>query len=346
MKAITSIVHWVLLLSLLTACGPSNQEAPTGSSAPSTARSGAVVRIDGSGTVFPIAEAVAEEFQLAQRGVRVTIGVAGTGGGMKKFCRGEIDIVNASRPIQKDEMEVCAAGRIEYYELPIAYDAVTVVVNPRNTWVQKLSIDDLRRIWEPAAQGKITRWNQIDPNWPDQPIHLYGAGADSGTFDYFTEVVTGKAKSSRGDYTASEDDNVLVQGVANDLNALGYFGFAYYIDHRDKLRSVPIAANPDAPAVPPSVETVIDGSYVPMSRPVFMYVNAAAFERKEVADFVGYFLDHAARLAEEVNAVPLPPEAYAIVRHHLSAGRTGTVFKGEPARAVSIEALLAKEAGS
>lgn len=346
MKAIASIVTWVWVLCCLSACGPSGREDPTQSEAASGARSGAVVRIDGSGTVFPIAEAVAEEFQLAQRGVRVTIGVAGTGGGMKKFCRGEIDIVNASRPIQKDEMEVCAAGGVEYYELPIAYDAVTVVVNPRNTWVQQLSIDDLRKIWEPAAQGVIMRWNQIDPSWPDQPIHLYGAGADSGTFDYFTEVVTGKAKSSRGDYTASEDDNVLVQGVANDVNALGYFGFAYYVDHRDKLRSVPIAPAPGAPAVPPSVATVIDGSYMPMSRPVFMYVNAASYGRKEVADFVGYFLDHAARLAEEVNAVPLPPEAYAIVRHHLTAGRTGTVFKGEPARAVSIEALLAKEAGS
>jgi phosphate transport system substrate-binding protein len=340
----------VFLLGLvafaLTACGPGKPSGTDGestSTSPRQARA-AVISIDGSSTVFPISEAIAEEFQMANRGIRVTVGVSGTGGGMKRFCRGEIDIANASRPIQREEMAMCEAAGIRYYELPVAYDALTVVVNPRNDWIHEISIDQLRRIWEPAAQGTITRWNQVDPAWPDRPINLYGAGADSGTFDYFTEVVTGKAKSSRGDFTASEDDNVLVQGVANDVNALGYMGFAYYIDNRDKMRSLAIVPAEGQPAVQPSIETVIDGSYMPLSRPMFIYVNAAAYEREDVQRFLDFYLDNVGRLAKEVNYVPLPPEAYAVVRRHLAEGRVGTVFNGEPATAVSIEKLLAKEA--
>ncbi len=281
---------------------------------------------------------------MANRRQRVTVGVSGTGGGMKRFCRGEIDIANASRPIQKEEMAACEAAGVRYYEIPVAYDALTVVVNPRNDWVVDLSIDELRKIWEPAAQGTITRWNQVNPEWPDRPLNLYGAGADSGTFDYFTEVVMGQAKSSRGDYTASEDDNVLVQGVANDINALGYFGFAFYVDSRDKIRSVPIEPAPGEPAVQPSVESVIDGSYMPLSRPMFIYVNEKSYERDDVKQFLDFYLENVGRLAAEVNYVPLPAEAYAVIRRHLEEGRLGTVFKGEPATAVSIEKLLEKEA--
>ena len=196
--------------------------------APNTARS-QIVEIDGSSTVFPVTEAVAEEFQKAKKGkIKVTVGISGTGGGFKKFCRGETDIQDASRPILKQEMEACKGAGVEYIELPIAFDALTVIVNPKNNWSPSMTVAELKKIWEPSAQGKITNWNQVRDKWPNAPLKLFGAGADSGTFDYFTEAITGKAKSSRGDFTASEDDNVLVQGVANDVNALGFFGFAYY----------------------------------------------------------------------------------------------------------------------
>ena len=200
-----------------------------------------IIQIDGSSTVFPVTEAVAEEFQKAKKGaIKVTVGISGTGGGFKKFCRGETDISDASRPILKQEMEICKQAGIQYYELPVAFDALTVMVNPKNEWAGVMTVADLKKIWEPSAQGKITNWNQVRSNWPNAPLKLFGPGADSGTFDYFTEAITGKAKASRGDFTASEDDNVLVQGIANDRNALGYFGFAYYIENQKKLKAVGI----------------------------------------------------------------------------------------------------------
>src|SRR3972149_9435374 len=221
-----------------------------------------IIQIDGSSTVFPITEAVAEEFQKAKKGaVKVTVGIAGTGGGFKKFCRGETDISDASRPILKQEMATCKNANIQYIELPVAYDALTVMVNPKNDWVKSLAIADLKKMWEPAAQGKVTSWNQVRSEWPNAPLKLFGPGADSGTFDYFTEAVVGHAKSSRGDFTASEDDNVLVQGIANDRNALGYFGFAYYVENQKKLKAVPIDGGKGA--VAPSPKTVEDGSYQP-----------------------------------------------------------------------------------
>ena len=185
-----------------------------------------VVKVDGSSTVYPITEGVAEELQKAKKGLKVTVGVSGTGGGFKKFCRGEIDVQDASRPILQKEMDDCRAAGVEYYELPVAFDALTVVINPKNTWLKSATVAELKKMWEPAAQGKVMRWNQINPAWPDQPVKLFGAGSDSGTFDYFTEAIVGKSKSSRGDYTASEDDNVLVQGVAGDVNSIGDFGYA------------------------------------------------------------------------------------------------------------------------
>jgi phosphate transport system substrate-binding protein len=201
----------------------------------------ALIKIDGSSTVFPVTEAVAEEFQKAKKGkVQVTVGISGTGGGFKKFCRGETAIQNASRPILEKEMADCKAAGIKYIELPVAFDALTVVMNPKNAFLKQATVAELKKMWEPAAQGKITRWNQINPAWPDAPMKLFGAGADSGTFDYFTEAIVGKSKSSRGDFTASEDDNVLVQGVSRDVNAIGYFGYAYYAENKDKLKAVPI----------------------------------------------------------------------------------------------------------
>src|SRR5690606_25733331 len=246
---------------------------------PWSASAQSMIRIDGSSTVFPIAEAVAEEFQIAKRGkVRITVGISGTGGGFKRFCRGEIDIANASRPILKDEMEACRRAGIKYLEVPVAFDALTVVVNPKNTWVESLTLDDLKKIWEPAAQGRVTRWDQVRPEWPARPLVLFGPGADSGTFDYFTEAVNGKSKASRGDFAASEDDNVIVQGVETNANALGYFGYAYYVENKDRVRAVPIV-NSAGKAVMPSIEAVTDGSYEPLSRPLFIYVSEAATQR-------------------------------------------------------------------
>ena len=269
-----------------------------------------IVRIDGSSTVYPVTEAVAEDFQKAKKQqVKVTVGISGTGGGFKKFCRGEIDISDASRPILEKERESCKAAGIEYLELPVAFDALTVVVNPKNTFIKQLTLAELKKMWEPAAQGKVTRWNQVNPQWPDQPMKLFGPGADSGTFDYFTEAVVGKSKASRGDFTASEDDNVLVQGVSRDLNGLGYFGFAYYVENQDKLKAVPIV-NAKGQAVAPSMESVEKGTYTPLARPIFIYVSARSLAKPEVREFVEYYLANGAQLAQEVKYVPLPAAAY------------------------------------
>ena len=304
----------------------------------------AVIQIDGSSTVYPITEAVAEEFQIENKGkLRVTVGVSGTGGGFKKFCRGELDLVNASRPIQKLEMEICAAAGVKYFELPIAYDALTVVVNPGNSFLSTITVDQLKQIWAPESQGTITRWNQIDPSWPDAEFTLYGAGSDSGTFDYFTEAVVGKAKASRGDYTASEDDNTLVQGVAQDPNALGYFGYAYYAENQAKLKALAIAPAAGVAGVLPSAESVIGGSYVPLSRPLFLYVSDNAYTRPEIKQFVDYYFANVAKLAAEVQYVPLPADAYRVIAKHVADGKLGTVFNGEPATAITIEDLLKRE---
>lgn len=303
-----------------------------------------MIRIDGSSTVFPIAEAVAEEYQTtAKNKTRVTVGLSGTGGGFKKLCRGEIDVSNASRPILAEEMERCRAAGVRYLELPIAFDAITVVVNPQNDWVKTLTIADLRKMWEPAAQETIKRWNQVRSEWPDAPLMLFGPGADSGTFDYFTEAVNGKAKASRGDFTASEDDNVLVQGVENNRNALGYFGFAYYSSHAGRMRAVPIETASSG-AVGPTVATVLDGTYQPLSRPLFIYVNEASAQRPEVRAFVEFYLTQGAQLAQEVGFVALPSEAGELALKHFRGNRLGTVFGGVPEVGVTIANLMQREA--
>ena len=302
-----------------------------------------VVQIDGSSTVFPITEAVAEEFQKAKKGkVKVTVGIAGTGGGFKKFCRGETDISDASRPILKGEMESCKEAGVQYIELPIAYDALTVIVNPKNDWVKTLTTTDLKKMWEPGAQGKVTNWNQVRSEWPNAPLKLFGPGADSGTFDYFTEAIVGKAKSSRGDFTASEDDNVLVQGVANDRNALGYFGFAYYIENQKKLKAVPIDGGKGA--VTPSAKTVEDGTYQPLSRPIFIYVSKKSLAKPEVKEFAEFYLKQGPQLVKQVKYVALPQPAYTTALEHLQKGKVGTVFGGEAEVGIKIEDLLKREA--
>lgn len=286
-----------------------------------------IVKIDGSSTVFPITEAVAEDFQIAKRGaVRVTVGISGTGGGFKKFCRNEIDIVNASRPITQMEMEACKQAGVQYIEMPIAFDALTVVVNPKNTWSKTITVEELKKIWEPGAQGNITSWNQINPEWPDKKIKLYGPGADSGTFEYFTEAIVGKAKSSRGDFTASEDDNVLVQGVASDIYALGFFGFAYYIENSKKINAV--AVDSGNGGVIPSAATVENNSYKPLSRPIFIYVNAKSTDKHEVIEFINFYMKNAPELVTEVKYFPLSKEVYNLNIEHLNKKKLGTVFKG------------------
>ena len=304
-----------------------------------------LVQIDGSSTVFPVTEAVAEEFQKSKKGkVKVTVGIAGTGGGFKKFCRGETDISNASRPILKAEMETCKQSGIQYFELPVAYDALTVIVNPKNDWVKALTVPDLKKMWEPGAQGKVSSWNQVRTEWPNNPLKLFGPGADSGTFDYFTEAIVGKSKSSRGDFTASEDDNVLVQGVANDRNALGYFGFAYYVENQGKLKAVAIDGGKGGPVMP-SAKTVEDGTYQPLSRPIFIYVSKKAYDSKpEVKEFVEFFLKQGPQLIREVKYVPLPQSAYDLSMAHVKKGKVGTVFGGEAEVGVKIDDLLKREA--
>lgn len=303
------------------------------------------VKIDGSSTVFPITEAVAEDFQKSKKGaVRVTVGISGTGGGFKKFCRGETDISNASRPITKQEMADCKAAGITYLEMPVAYDALTVVINPKNTFLKSATVAEMKKLWEPGAQGKVTKWNQINPSWPDAPVKLFGAGADSGTFEYFTEAIVGKAKSSRGDYTASEDDNVLVQGVSRDVNAIGYFGYAYYAENRDKLKALPIVNDKLGKAVEPSGETVVNGTYQPLSRPIFIYINAKSAAKPEVKEFINYFNKNADKLVKEVKYVPLPAKAYAYNTETLGKMRVGTKFGGENKVGLTIEELMKMEA--
>jgi phosphate transport system substrate-binding protein len=303
-----------------------------------------LVKIDGSSTVFPITEAVAEEFQKAKKGtVQVTVGISGTGGGFKKFCRGEIDVSNASRPILDKEMADCKAAGIKYIELPVAFDALTLVMNPKNSFLKQITAAELKTMWEPAAQGKILKWNQVNAAWPDTGLKLFGPGADSGTFDYFTEAIVGKSKSSRGDFTASEDDNVLVQGVSRDAGALGYFGFAYYVENKDKLKAVPVVNPKTGKAVEPSLEAVISGDYQPLSRPIFIYVNAASVNKPEVKEFVEFYLQNAAALTKEVKYVPLTDADYKHALENFTKKKTGTAFGGHSEVGVKVSDLLKRD---
>ena len=267
------------------------------------------IRIDGSSTVYPITEAIAEEYRREAPDVRVTVGVSGTGGGLKKFSRGEIHIANASRPIKEGEIAQCRENGIEYVELTVAYDGIAVVVNPENDWIDKITVEELEKMWEPEAQGKITKWSQIREGWPDETINLYGPGIASGTYDYFTEAVVGQSGSSRGDFTASEDDNVLVQGISGDKYGIGFFGLAYFEENQGKLKLVGVD-NGDGNPVKPTMETVANNTYKPLSRPVFIYVRKEAAQGKAVEDFVKFYLNNAAGLVKDVGYVPLPEEEY------------------------------------
>ena len=303
----------------------------------------ALIKIDGSSTVFPITEAVAEEFQKEKKGqVKATVGISGTGGGFKKFVRGEIDIADASRPILAEEMTQAKANGIEYIELPIAFDALTVVVSPQNTWVTSMTVAELKKVWEPGAQGKITHWNQIRPEWPNEKLALFGAGADSGTFDYFTEAIVGKSKSSRGDYTASEDDNVLVQGIEGNKFALGYIPYAYYAPHNTRLKAVGIEweKNKVQGPVLPSPENVLAGTYNPLSRPLFIYVSRKSLDKPAVKEFAEFYLKNVGTLAKEVKYLPLPDSAYQMATQRLTTMQTGTGFGGVPEVGLPVEEIL------
>jgi len=301
--------------------------------------------VDGSSTVFPITEAVAEDFQIENRGkVMVTVGISGTGGGFKKFCRGEIDISDASRPIKPVEVELCRKNGIEFIELPVAYDGLAVMVNPANDWVDYLTVEELKKMWEPAAQGRITSWSQVRKGWPDRELHLFGPGVDSGTFDYFTEAIAGKGGASRGDFTASEDDNVLVQGIATDGNALGFFGLAYYEHNKGRLRLVPVDDGDDSNGkgpVAPTTETVNKGTYQPLSRPIFIYVSKKSASKAEVDAFVSFYLENAAELSEEVGYIPLPQDVYRSALEKFRQKKTGSAFGGKGATTgITIEDLV------
>ncbi|HEY0741607.1 MAG TPA: PstS family phosphate ABC transporter substrate-binding protein [Chryseosolibacter sp.] len=295
----------LIITSLVVSCGQkSEQQGESENEAKVTGE----IKIDGSSTVYPITEAVAEEFRTEQPEVKVTVGVSGTGGGFKKFGRGETDINDASRPIKEAEAATCKENNINYVELKVAYDGLVIVVNKENNWVDHFTVEELKKIWEPAAQEKITTWNQIRPTWPKEKFNLYGPGVASGTYDYFTEAVVGTTGSSRGDYTASEDDNVLVQGTSGDKNGLAFFGLAYYEENKDKLKLVGVDNGKGV--VMPSIETVKNGTYSPLSRPVFIYVTDAAAKRPEVSAFVTFYLKNAPTLVPDVGYIPLNDDEY------------------------------------
>jgi phosphate transport system substrate-binding protein len=303
------------------------------------------IQVDGSSTVFPITEIVAKAYQQtkATKSTPIDVKFSGTGGGFKKFCAGETDVNNASRPITKLEIEACGKTGVRFLELPIGFDALTLVVNSQNSWAKDLTVDELKKIWSPEAQGKITNWQQVRAGFPDRPLKLFGPGQASGTFDYFTEVTTGQSKASRTDYTASEDDEVLVSGVEKEVNALGYFGFAYYEKHQNRLRAVAIDSGKGP--VLPARETVEKSTYQPYARPLFIYVNMTAAQKKpELRAFVEFYLKNAQDLVTTVGYIPLPSEAYKLAHTHFYTGKVGTVFDGEPQPNLTINELMRKQA--
>ena len=325
------------------ACGGSSPPSSTG---PSTA-AGSDIKVDGSSTVFVLSEAVAEEFTKAGNRTRVTVGQSGTGGGFQKFCRAETDLNDASRPISKTEMAACEAAGIRFFEIPVAYDGIAIVVNPKAAWIGDITAAELKTLWAPEAQGKVMRWSQMRSGWPDREIHLFGAGVDSGTYDYFTEAIVGKARASRGDFTSSEDDNVLVQGVAGDELALGFIPFAYYRENQERLKLVPVdngKAEDGAGAIAPSFDAIRTGAYQPLSRPLFIYVAEKSLARPEVQQFTDFYIGNVGTLAEEVGYVGLGAEGYRLVGEHFKKRQPGTLFGGAGAQVgVTIEQLLAKE---
>ena len=344
-KLISTVVVSLAIVGCSERAAQSGQEA-TAAEGTAPAAGPKIIAIDGSSTVFPITEAMAEEFQKGSD-AKVTIGVSGTGGGFKKFCGKETAITGASRPIKPSEVELCGKAGVEYIELPVAYDGIAVVVHKDNPFVDQMTVEELQKLWAPEGKDKVKTWSAIRAGWPDKEIHLFGPGVDSGTYDYFTKAIVGKEHSSRGDFTSSEDDNVLVQGISTDPLALGFFGYAYYAENAAKLKLVPIDdGKPDngAGAIAPSPKTVEDGTYQPLARPIFVYVNKAAAQRQEIKDFVHYYLGAGTKLVNEVGYIALPADAYKAAVQRFDSGTTGSVFAGEGSRiGVSITDLLKSE---
>ncbi|MFB2736500.1 PstS family phosphate ABC transporter substrate-binding protein [Umezakia ovalisporum] len=337
------------MLILVSSCGnqstsSQSQQSQNVIEVSNTVKTGTTIRIDGSSTVHPITQAIVQEFQENSKNkLQIDVKISGTTGGFEKFCAGETEINNASRPILVAEMEACKKNGVGYIELPIAFDALTVVVNPQNNWAKDITIAELKKIWEPAAQGKITRWNQVRPSWPDRPLTLYGAGDKSGTFDYFTEAIVGKTRASRNDYTASEDDDVLVYGVSKDPNALGYFGYAYYEKHQGKLKALSIDSGRGA--VLPSRQAVEKAQYQPLARPLFIYVNPRSLSGRGILyKFTDFYIQKAPEVISSVGYIPLPEDGYRLNYIHMYQGKVGTVFDGKAEMNLTIGDLLRKEA--
>lgn len=301
------------------------------------------INIDGSSSVYPLTEAVAEEFRKVEPDIRVTVGISGTGGGFKKFLRGETDISNASRPISASELEISRTNKIEFIEIPVSYDGMAIVVSPKNDFVDYITVEELKKMWSPESQGRINTWRQVRASWPDVPLNLYGAGTSSGTYDFFTEAINGKAKASRGDYTASEDDNVLVQGVSSDQYGLGYFGLAYFSENKDKLKLIPVKVNEEAKAIFPTDATVKSGEYQPLSRPEFIYVNVKSASKPYVKKFVKFYLQNAGKLAEEVGYVALPSQVYQLSYGRFTSSSKGSVFENKSTVGANLLDLLSEK---
>lgn len=332
----------LLAAGVITATGCKNNNGEGGESADGETN---IIKVDGSSTVYPINEAMAEEFQKNSE-ARVTIGVSGTGGGFQKFCNKETVLTGASRPVKPSEIEKCKENGVEFVEVPVAYDGITVIVHPDNDWASTMTVDELNTIWGPEAQEKINKWSQVRDGWPDEKIQLFAPGTASGTFDYFTEAINGEEQASRGDFSPSEDDHVIVTGVSRSKNALGFLGFAYYDENRDKLQAVKIKASEDAEAVAPSMETIANGTYQPLSRPLFIYVRKDALENnKHLKNFIDFYLNEGSDLVKEVGFIPLPEKAYELAQKRADSMTTGTVFTGGSKVGVTVEELLSAEGG-
>jgi phosphate transport system substrate-binding protein len=331
-----------ILLALVVGCDAS---APTDGGAGGAERLAGQIEIDGSSTVYRLSVGAYELFREEQPGVKVTINYVGTGAGFTKFLDGKLDIVDASRPIQQNEIDTAKERGLEYIELPVAFDALTVAVNAQNDWCQALTVDELKKLWEPAAKDNVTTWKHLRPQWPDEKIELFGAGHDSGTFEYFTEAIVGKKGSIRSDGMATEDDNQIVGGIAANKYALGYVPFAYYEPNKDKLRAVKIdwKSDDEVGAIEPSAETVRAGTYSPLSRPLFIYINKKSLARPEVQKFAEFYLAHAAELATQLQYVPLPEAAYAMAQERLAKQQAGTGFGGKSEFGLPIEDILKRE---
>ncbi|TMR07935.1 PstS family phosphate ABC transporter substrate-binding protein [Nonomuraea turkmeniaca] len=326
-RRLSAVATAAIVVGLSAACGGTNTTPPAGdgaASAPASQGAGAElagqVKVDGSSTVAPLTSAAAEFFSEEQAKVNVTVGTSGTGGGFEKFCNGETDISNASRPIKDEEKAACDAKGVKYTELTVATDALTVVVNKENTWATCLTVDQLKKMWEPGAEKKITSWNQIDPKFPNEPLKLFGPGTDSGTFDYFTDEINGEEGASRKDYSPSEDDNVTVQGVEGSKGGLGYFGYTYFEENAAKLKAVEIDGGKGC--VAPSVETAQNGTYAPLARALFIYPSTAAVKRPEVAAFLDYYATNINKIATDSKFIPLNAEQESKLKADLATLKT------------------------